>query len=152
MAVNPRKGKPARTEYSLLADFENAALLAVTPHSRRTDQIRLHLSSTGMPLLFDPKYSTDEPTYLSQIKPGYQHGKRPESPLIEDLSLHGYQISIDDYKGRKLTITAKPDKKFIACIKILSKYNPKGPDAFENPDSYNNIISGKPVDISNNGL
>lgn len=48
--------KPAVTEFQLLSSLEGRSLLKVIPHSGRTNQIRVHLSSVGLPVINDPVY------------------------------------------------------------------------------------------------
>jgi 23S rRNA pseudouridine1911/1915/1917 synthase len=49
-------GKPARTDFELLAAGQGACALRCTLHSGRTHQIRVHLASRGHPLLADAVY------------------------------------------------------------------------------------------------
>jgi 23S rRNA pseudouridine1911/1915/1917 synthase len=49
-------GKPARTDFELLAAGPGASALRCTLHSGRTHQIRVHLASRGHPLLADALY------------------------------------------------------------------------------------------------
>jgi 23S rRNA pseudouridine1911/1915/1917 synthase len=49
-------GKPARTDFELLAAGQGASALRCTLHSGRTHQIRVHLASRGHPLLADAVY------------------------------------------------------------------------------------------------
>jgi 23S rRNA pseudouridine1911/1915/1917 synthase len=49
-------GKPARTDFELLAAGQGASALRCTLHSGRTHQIRVHLASRGQPLLADALY------------------------------------------------------------------------------------------------
>lgn len=48
--------KQARTEVEWLATVNGRSLLKVTPRSGRTNQIRVHLASRGLPVLNDPVY------------------------------------------------------------------------------------------------
>ncbi|WP_066342473.1 RluA family pseudouridine synthase [Azohydromonas lata] len=49
-------GKPARTDFELLAAGQGACALRCTLHSGRTHQIRVHAASRGLPLLADAVY------------------------------------------------------------------------------------------------
>lgn len=51
-------GKEARTFYTVLERFGTAASLACEPKTGRTHQIRVHLSSIGLPVLGDRVYRT----------------------------------------------------------------------------------------------
>lgn len=55
MAVHPL-GKPARTDFSPLAQGERCSLLHCRLHSGRTHQIRVHAAHRGHPLLGDTLY------------------------------------------------------------------------------------------------
>ena len=50
------KAKPAKTEVQWLASKNGLSLLKVNPLSGRTNQIRVHLSSCGLPIYNDPVY------------------------------------------------------------------------------------------------
>jgi 23S rRNA-/tRNA-specific pseudouridylate synthase len=48
--------KAASSGYRVLVSLPNAALLALTPHSGRTHQLRVHASAAGRPILGDRAY------------------------------------------------------------------------------------------------
>jgi 23S rRNA pseudouridine1911/1915/1917 synthase len=165
MCINRKKGKEAITEWKLLADFGTIALLAVSPLTGRTHQIRVHLPSIRLPLLIDPLYGNPKPFFLSDFKTDYRLGKgRTENPLIERLTLHAYQlelpklssvipahsvipaqagIHVNTEPSRPDCFIAALDKKFAATIKMLTKHNPKGIDALLNPDDFSKIINAQ---------
>jgi len=187
MCIAKKKGKESVTNWRLLADFGSTALLAVSPQTGRTHQIRVHLPSIGLPLAFDPLYGSSRPIFLSEFKSGYRLGRnQTEKPLIERLTLHAYQLEfpnvaetqsvipaapvpnqsdipaepipnqlsfraepeaqsrnlINNSSSRPNCFIAKLDKKFAACIKMLTKYNPNGPRAFLNPNDLSKILNG----------
>lgn len=167
MCIVRKKGKEAVTDWKLLADFGTVALLAVEPLTGRTHQIRVHLPHVGLPLAIDPLYGNSRPLFLSDFKTDYRLAKgQTEKPLIERLTLHAYQLSfraqpqkptlsfraqpkaesrnlIDNSFNRPDCFIAGLDKKFTATIKMLTKHNPKGLDAFVNPDDFSKIINGQ---------
>ena len=49
-------GRDAATAFELRERFDRATLLEATPHTGRTHQIRVHLSSVGHPILGDARY------------------------------------------------------------------------------------------------
>lgn len=49
-------GRPARTDYRVLARYRGHSLLAVSLHTGRTHQIRVHMAHCRLPLVGDPLY------------------------------------------------------------------------------------------------
>ena len=166
MRITGKKGKEAVTDWRLLADFDLLSLLAVTPLTGRTHQIRVHLASIGLPVAIDPLYGSSRPILLSDFKSDYRLGiGQLERPLIERLTLHAYQIELPvplchsdrpfchSERSEESVIPAKAgiqssvfiaklDKKFTATLKMLTKYNRLGPAAFINPDDFSKILNG----------
>jgi 23S rRNA pseudouridine955/2504/2580 synthase len=93
MRVDHLEGKPSRTRISVERRFRGYTLLACSPLTGRTHQIRVHLMEAGFPLAVDPMYGRRNALFLSEIKRGYR--KKPghvESPLIDRLTLHARSI------------------------------------------------------------
>jgi RluA family pseudouridine synthase len=154
MCIAAKKGKEAVTDWELLADFGTVALLAVYPLTGRTHQIRVHLPSIGLALATDPLYGSSRPLFLSDFKTNYRLAKgQAEKPLIERLTLHAYQLSFraepkaesrnlfNNFSSRPNCFIASLDKKFTACLKMLTKHNPRGLDTFINPDIFSKIMN-----------
>ncbi|GIW12968.1 MAG: putative RNA pseudouridine synthase [Tepidiforma sp.] len=57
MAVTAR-GRPARTEYAVVASDGRRSVLEVRPETGRTHQIRVHLAAIGTPVSHDAVYGT----------------------------------------------------------------------------------------------
>jgi 23S rRNA pseudouridine1911/1915/1917 synthase len=150
MRVNPRKGKPAISEYALLADFGMLSLVAVMPLTGRTHQIRAHMASISLPLAIDPLYGSEKPVLLSDFKAGYRVSKgREERPLMSRLTLHAYQLELPEIDGREpKTFIAGLDKKFVGTIKMLTKHNINGGEAFLRPENFEQIISVDSIVLS----
>jgi len=140
--VDEKRGKEAMTKWKLLADFGVAALLAVYPLTGRTHQIRVHLPSVGLRLAIDPWYGPRRQLFLSDFKADYQLGKgQTEKPLIDRLTLHSYQLELPDAQPDfPEAFVACLDKKFAATIKMLTKHNPRGADAFVDADDFSRIM------------
>lgn len=74
-----REGQRAWTEFRVRDRPGNTTLLEVVPHSGRTNQIRVHLASEGLPILGDQAYGED-----ASIKSGTSR-----------LHLHAWRISFE---------------------------------------------------------
>jgi RluA family pseudouridine synthase len=147
MCIGNKKGKSAVTDWRVLADFGGVLLLAVNPLTGRTHQIRVHLPSIGLNLAIDPLYGYGRGLFLSDFKSRYKLGKgRTEKPLIDRLTLHAYQLEFAESPlNTPAVFIAALDKNFAAAIKMLTKYNPKGPAAFLQSDTYQKILTASKI-------
>lgn len=148
MTLTRKKGKDAKTNWRQIADFTSFSLIEAKMVTNRTHQLRLHLPSMGLPLAIDPVYGKDDPIYLSEFKKRYNLGRhKEEKPLMERLTLHAYQIKFNwPIEGKPQSFVAGLDKKFKATIKMLTKHNPDGINAFEDPTYFEKIINSEQVD------
>ncbi len=67
--VSP-EGKASLTEYQVLRRGREGSLLALSPITGRTHQLRVHCAYMGFPILGDPQYGSEESRALSE-KLGY---------------------------------------------------------------------------------
>ncbi len=146
--VHPRLGKPAESCWRVLAQMGGIALLAVSPTTGRTHQIRIHLKHRSLPLLIDPLYGNAEPLMLSSFKPAYRPKQwEEEQPLIDRLTLHAYQLRLPVGAERtEQVFTASLDKKFATAIKMLIKYA-GGSKTADRPPAIDDILNARPLDI-----
>jgi 23S rRNA pseudouridine955/2504/2580 synthase len=64
VVVDPQ-GKPALTQFFVLAQQAQASIVAVRPHTGRTHQIRVHMQWAGHPIVGDERYG--DPTLNQQM-------------------------------------------------------------------------------------
>jgi RluA family pseudouridine synthase len=141
MVVDFKIGKDAQTKWELLANFGSISLIAARPITGRTHQIRVHFQYAGMPLAIDPLYGQNQAIMLSSFKADYKLGKyEEEKPLIDRLTLCAYELEIEN-----LHFIAPLEKKFKATIKMLTKYNSNGLDAFVEKDNFNRLLDSQPL-------
>lgn len=101
MAIDP-EGREALTEWTLIENLKNAALLDVHIMTGRTHQIRVHMQSLHHPVAGDPIY-------------GQKNGvKAPR------LMLHAYTLAFDHPRtGERLLFKADPPEVFEKTLKKL---------------------------------
>ena len=78
-------GDEALTEFEVLHRREGQALLLCRPKTGRTNQIRIHLSHLGLPIIGDPAYGREEDRSVTQT---IDLNSQP-------MCLHAWKLSID---------------------------------------------------------
>jgi 23S rRNA pseudouridine955/2504/2580 synthase len=100
VTVSDEGGQPSHTIFSLLKKFDGFALLEAELKTGRTHQIRVHLSSSGFPILGDDKYG-DFPLNKALQKATDTRG------ALKRMFLHAHQITFTHPdSGKKMTLNA----------------------------------------------
>ena len=100
-------GKEAHTTFDALDSQEEACLVQCTLHTGRTHQIRVHLASTGFPIVGDDKYGRDE-TRAKFVKLGFNR-----------MFLHAHRLDIPHPLTQEPLALVAPLPS--ACAAILKK-------------------------------
>lgn len=89
---DPRKGRPAKTKFKVIKESKRYSLLEIELLTGKKNQIRVHLSEKGHPIVNDDKYGNQ----------GKIEGR---------LALHSYSLTFNHpHTGKRLTFEAKiPD-------------------------------------------
>jgi 23S rRNA pseudouridine1911/1915/1917 synthase len=105
-------GAPARTDFRVEARFtrgankEHFSLIRAFPQTGRTHQIRVHLASSGHPIVGDKIYGPDEKHYLEFIETGWTP-KLERQLLLPRHALHSAALEIEG--GERWTSQLPPD-------------------------------------------
>ena len=101
MAIDP-EGRESQTEWTLIENLKNAALLDVHILTGRTHQIRVHMQSLHHPVAGDPIY-------------GQKNGVK-----VPRLMLHAHTLAFDHpVTGERLHFTAEPSEEFTKAVRKL---------------------------------
>jgi len=94
-------GAPARTEFHVERRFARSitagdkfSLIRAIPHTGRTHQIRVHLSSIGHPIVGDKIYGPDERLYLQFIETGWT-AELAQRLLLPRHALHSAKLATE---------------------------------------------------------
>lgn len=124
MRIDPRTGKKSKTEFAVLESFSRWSLLRCTPLTERPQQIRLHLSHAGFPVVGDELHGGKN-LWLSRLKkdfrlkPGHE-----ERPLIARAALHAEELSLaHPVTNQLLTIKSEWPKALRVAVKYLRQYS-----------------------------
>jgi 23S rRNA pseudouridine1911/1915/1917 synthase len=116
MAVLKKGGREARTGWRRLWTdrLGRASLLAVTLHTGRTHQIRVHMAQLGHPLLGDPVYGpARHAAWLKQ--PG------PLAALAPRQMLHAFRLAFEHPEtGETMAFRQDPPEDFMALLRGLA--------------------------------
>ncbi len=69
MSARAARGREALTEYRVLKQFEQFALVELTPHTGRTHQLRVHMAHIGHPVVGDRVYGRAGKVEISVARP-----------------------------------------------------------------------------------
>jgi len=94
VVVSGREGKPAQTRVNLSRTYGSYSLLNCAPLTGRTHQIRVHLESTGHPIVGDDRYGDDDAN------------RKARRFGLKRLFLHAQSIAFADDSGNELHFTA----------------------------------------------
>ncbi len=97
MSARTSRGRPAVTDYRVLKQFADFALVELHIHTGRTHQIRVHMAHIGHPVLGDATYGRAQQTNISVARPllhayklGFTHPRSQKfmeftAPVPEDM-------------------------------------------------------------------
>jgi 23S rRNA pseudouridine1911/1915/1917 synthase len=92
-----KRGKPAETEFRLVANAHDKFLIEARPYTGRTHQIRIHLAESGSPVIGDEFYGRREKVEmgLRAVKLAYKDPftRKPvtiRAPVEDFLRTHGF--------------------------------------------------------------
>ena len=123
MRVEYGSGKNTETEYTVLEGFQGFAFIEVTPKTGRTQQIHIHLSALGTPILCDMEYGGGEAFYLSSIKLNFKLSDEEEHPMIKRTALHAVSLTVTHPStGEQHTFSAPLPKDMATTLKYLRKF------------------------------
>lgn len=123
--VVSKMGKPSLTDYRVVEQWPQYALLQYQIHTGRTHQIRVHMQSIGHPIVADDLYGDGKPFLLSTIKRKYKPAiteDGEERPLLNRIALHAYRLIFTAPDGKEVLAEAPLPKDISACVSQLNKW------------------------------
>jgi RluA family pseudouridine synthase len=123
LRIDPRDGKKSRTEFTVLERYSRWSLVRCSPSPERAQQVSLHLSHAGFPVVGDEGHGGKK-LWLSRLKPDF-HLKpgREERPLISRAALHLEELSLaQPVTHEALAIKSEWPKDLRVAVKYLRLY------------------------------
>ena len=123
MRVDLKDGKRAKSEFQVLEQFSDWALLRALPLTDRIHQLRVHLKHAGFSIVGDELYGGKK-LWLSRLKKDF-HLKpgREERPLISWVALHAEELDlVHPFTGAALSIKSEWPKDLRVAVKYLRQY------------------------------
>ncbi len=109
VSVN-REGKPSKTLYSILQEYDCCTLVEASPQTGRTHQIRVHCAFASHPIALDDKYGDRE----------FDGNMRQKG--LNRMFLHAKKITFEDpASGKMVTVEAELDDNLSQALKNLEK-------------------------------
>ncbi len=127
MRIDSRNGKRSKTEFAVLERFSRWSLVRCLPRLERPQQIPLHLSHAGFPLVGD-EVNGGKKLWLSRLKRNF-HLKpgREERPLISRAALHAEELNLaHPVTGETVVIKSAWPKDLRVAVKYLRQYGKGG--------------------------
>ena len=123
MRIDHRHGKKSKTEFAVLEKFSRWSLLNCVPREERPQQIRLHLSHAGFPVVADENHGGKK-LWLSRLKKDfYLKPGREERPLISLAALHMEELNLKHPVTQEpLSIKSEWPKDLRVALKYLRQY------------------------------
>ena len=121
--IDNRTGRKARTEFQLLEKFSRWSLVRCVPHGERPQQIVLHLSHAGIPVVADEAHGGKN-LWLSRLKRDFRlKPGREERPLISRTALHLEKLAFTHpVTQQDLSILSEWPKDLRVALKYLRQY------------------------------
>lgn len=104
MVVDPVHGAPAQSAYEIISKSRNAAFVALSPHTGRTHQLRVHMAHVKAPIMGDQKYGPKD---------------RLEKDIPKKLYLHATTLTFKDPLGIIHTYKAPLPGYFLTAMGVL---------------------------------
>jgi len=121
--VDKAKGKDALTLVKTHQLYKHFTVLACQPITGRFHQIRIHLASSGIPIIGDSIYG-GAPFFLSEVKRKFNTGKyQEEKTFLQRTALHSRVLEFKAPSGKQLRIEAPYPKDFGTIVDLLNKYD-----------------------------
>jgi 23S rRNA pseudouridine1911/1915/1917 synthase len=118
-------GREAVTDYRVLEKYQGYALLEVYPHTGRTHQIRVHLSSQRLPVACDKLYGREKRIFLSELR-GDPRGQ-DEVPILDRQALHAARLTVrHPLTQEEQTFSAGLHEDMLRLLRTLERHRSLG--------------------------